>query len=80
MVMCLQTIESMYILWKTTGEVKWRERGWKIFESIEKYTKTEYGYASVDKVDMVPPSLIDDMPRSFLFILFSLLFRLTWRI
>lgn len=53
----------MYILWKTTGEQKWRERGWKIFESIEKYAKTEYGYASVDKVDTIPPQLINDMPR-----------------
>jgi mannosyl-oligosaccharide alpha-1,2-mannosidase len=23
-----KTIESFYILWKTTGDVKWRERGW----------------------------------------------------
>jgi mannosyl-oligosaccharide alpha-1,2-mannosidase len=53
----------MYVLWKTTGEPKWRERGWKIFQSIETYAKTEHGYASVDKVDTVPPRLIDDMPR-----------------
>jgi mannosyl-oligosaccharide alpha-1,2-mannosidase len=53
----------MYVLYKTTGDPKWRERGWKIFELIEKYATTEYGYASVDKVDMVPPRLIDDIPR-----------------
>jgi hypothetical protein len=50
-------IESIYVLWKTTGEPKWRERGWKIFESIKKYAKTEYEYASVDKVDTVLRSI-----------------------
>ncbi|KAF9645503.1 glycoside hydrolase family 47 protein [Thelephora ganbajun] len=42
-----ETVESLYLLWRTTGEYRWRDYAWRIFESIEKYTKTESGYASV---------------------------------
>ena len=35
----LQTVESLYLLWKTTGEHRWREYAWRIFESIEKKHK-----------------------------------------
>lgn len=50
-------------MWKTTGDVKWRERGYAIFEAIEKHSRTEYGYASVGSVGYPPYSKIDDMPR-----------------
>jgi mannosyl-oligosaccharide alpha-1,2-mannosidase len=58
-----QTVESFYILWRTTGDVKWRERGWSVFEAIEKETRTQYGYASIYDVDRSPPSFKDEMPR-----------------
>ncbi len=50
-------------MWRITGDSKWRERGWKIFESIEKHSKTPYGYASLKSVEKVPPPKLDDMPR-----------------
>ncbi|KAG6814916.1 hypothetical protein H0H93_011658 [Arthromyces matolae] len=58
-----ETVESLYVLWKTTGDEKWRERGYEIFSSIEKYAKTEYGYASINYVDSEQAGPIDDMPR-----------------
>jgi len=61
-----QTVESLFILWKVTGDAKWRERGWDIFQSIEKQTKTEVGYASAQRVDMSPAQLADEMPSYFL--------------
>ncbi|RDB31115.1 Endoplasmic reticulum mannosyl-oligosaccharide 1,2-alpha-mannosidase [Hypsizygus marmoreus] len=61
-----ETIESMFMLWKTTGDVKWRERGYEIFLAIERVAKTKYGYASVDRVDDEVPRQIDDMPSYFL--------------
>lgn len=50
-------------MWKTTGDVKWRERGYDIFKSLNKFTKTDYGYASISGVDGVDPQKVDDMPR-----------------
>ncbi|KAG6890079.1 hypothetical protein C0995_012028 [Termitomyces sp. Mi166 len=66
-----ETIESLYILWRVTGDLKWRERGWRIFAAIETHTKTPSGYASLRAVDMLPARLFDDMPRlKYLYLLF----------
>ncbi|TFK39934.1 seven-hairpin glycosidase [Crucibulum laeve] len=61
-----EAVESFYILWKTTGDVRWRERGWSVFKAIEKYTRTKYGYASLASVDDAYPQLKDEMPSYFL--------------
>jgi mannosyl-oligosaccharide alpha-1,2-mannosidase len=57
-----QTVESIFYMWRLTGDYKWRERGYEIFQAIEKHTRTEYGYTSVMGVDGVPYQM-DDMPR-----------------
>ncbi|KAG6813865.1 hypothetical protein H0H92_006272 [Tricholoma furcatifolium] len=66
-----QTVESFYILWRVTGDLKWRERGWRIFTAIEEVAKTPSGYASLKVVDMLPPRFADEMPRlKYLYLLF----------
>ncbi|KAI0688251.1 glycoside hydrolase family 47 protein [Cytidiella melzeri] len=60
-----ETIESIYIMWRTTGDIKWRERGWALFESIEKHAKTETAYASVADVRQLPAPPLDDLPSFF---------------
>ncbi|KAL1700218.1 glycoside hydrolase family 47 protein [Schizophyllum commune] len=60
-----ETLESLYLLWKITGEPRWRERAWKIFESIEIHTKTTSGYASLRSVETTPGVKQDDMPSYF---------------
>ena len=61
--LCLQTVESFYLLWKTTGDSVWRDRGWAVFEAIERQSRTAYGYASISGVEGVPAHQNDDMPR-----------------
>ncbi|KAF8552304.1 glycoside hydrolase family 47 protein [Imleria badia] len=61
-----ETVESFYILWRTTGDVKWRHRGWRVFQAIERYTKTASGYTSVDNVNTAHPTPLDAMPSYFL--------------
>jgi mannosyl-oligosaccharide alpha-1,2-mannosidase len=64
-------VESLYLLWRTTGERRWREYAWRIFESIEKHTKTESGYASVKiegNGDLVKKN---EMPRYVRLVLFD---------
>lgn len=61
-----ETIESFFYMWKLTGKPKWRERGWSIFEAIEKHTRTKYGYASVSNIDSSNPSHKNEMPSFFL--------------
>ncbi|KAG6870532.1 hypothetical protein C0992_013092, partial [Termitomyces sp. T32_za158] len=57
-----ETVESIYYMWKTTGEEKWRERGYEIFVALERHARTQYGYTSVAHVDMDPVRPLDDMP------------------
>ena len=60
---CVQTLESMFVMWRTTGDIKWREHGWAIWEAIEEKTRTSSGYASVQGVDRSDPYKLDSMPR-----------------
>lgn len=59
-----QAVESMYLMWKTTGEDSWRERGWQIFRAIERSTRRKTAYASVHGVDTDESYYLDTMPRS----------------
>ncbi|OJT12443.1 Endoplasmic reticulum mannosyl-oligosaccharide 1,2-alpha-mannosidase [Trametes pubescens] len=60
-----ETVESFYIMWRTTGDEVWRERGWAVFRAIEKEAKTKSGYASVASVEKSPARLKDEMPSFF---------------
>ncbi|KAI8985697.1 seven-hairpin glycosidase [Trametes punicea] len=61
-----ETIESIYLMWRTTGNPVWRERGWEIFLAIEREAKTPTGYASLKKVTQSPAPQSDDQPSYFL--------------
>ncbi|KAI9025035.1 glycoside hydrolase [Phycomyces nitens] len=48
-----ETIESLYVLYRMTGDSKYQEYGWEIFEAIEKWCKTPSGYASIRNVNLL---------------------------
>ena len=54
-------------MWRTTGDVKWREHGYKIFQAIEKQTRTKFGYTTVSLLSDGGVSPEDYMPRYFIF-------------
>ncbi len=50
-----------------TGEKKYRDWGWKIFQSFEKYTKLPEGYTSINNVkNMGNPGYRNKMESFFL--------------
>lgn len=62
-----ETVESLFILYRITGDSKYREWGWQIFEAFEKYTKVDSGgYTSLDDVTLLPPRRRDKMETFFL--------------
>ncbi|RDX50787.1 seven-hairpin glycosidase [Lentinus brumalis] len=61
-----ETLESIYIMWRVTGNPVWRERGWEIFQALEKNTKTPSGYASLKNVMRMPAMQQDEQPSYFL--------------
>ena len=49
-------------MWRTTGDVKWRECGNGILQAIEKHACMRFGYTTVCGIDGLVQQL-DDMPR-----------------
>lgn len=58
-----QTIESFFVMWRTTGDEVWRERGWAAFNAIEKHLRVPSGYATTKDVFVAEPPLDNCMPR-----------------
>ncbi|CAO0795013.1 unnamed protein product [Mucor circinelloides] len=45
-----ETLESLFVLYRITGDPRYQEYGWEIYQGIERYCKTGSGYASVKNV------------------------------
>jgi endoplasmic reticulum Man9GlcNAc2 1,2-alpha-mannosidase len=62
-----ETIESLFVAYRLTGDDRYREYGWKIFQSIEKYCRLESGgYTSILNADDAQSERIDKMETFFL--------------
>ncbi len=58
----------MFVLHRLTGDIKYQEQGWKIFQAFQKYTKIEGGgYSSINNVlNPTNPEFRDKMESFFL--------------
>ena len=45
-----ETLESLFVLWRVTGETAFRDAGWRLFRAIETHCRTEVAYAAVRDV------------------------------
>jgi mannosyl-oligosaccharide alpha-1,2-mannosidase len=45
-----EAIESVFVLYRITGDPKWRDVGWEMFTKIIEHTRTPYGHASLTTV------------------------------
>jgi Glycosyl hydrolase family 47 len=61
-----ETVESFFILNQLTGDPVYREWGWEVFQSIEKYCKTKYGYGALSNVQDTEAAPRDSMESFFL--------------
>jgi len=74
-----ETVESLFVAFRLTGDKRYRDHGWAIFQAIEKHCKIPSGgYATITNVDEVPVKYEDKMETFFLsetlkylFLLFS---------
>ncbi|KAJ7691366.1 glycoside hydrolase [Mycena rosella] len=74
-----ETVESLFLAWRLTGNPRYRQYGWEIFEAIEKHCRVPGGgYASVLNVEQVPVVWEDKMETflmsetlKYLFLLFT---------
>lgn len=61
-----ETIESIFYLWRTTGDPIWQERGWQMFCSWVTHSMTKVGFSSLSSVLQVPAFKTDSM-ESYVF-------------
>ncbi|KAK1980230.1 family 47 glycosyl hydrolase [Colletotrichum cereale] len=75
-----ETVESLFMMYRITGNTMYREWGWKIFQSFQKHTLVHdgEGYTSLNDVRTVPPATRDNMESfwlaetlKYLYLLFS---------
>ena len=63
-----ETVESLFYMWRITGERKYRDWGWDMFKSFMNYTAVEDGggFTSLSNANEIPPSTRDNMESFWL--------------
>jgi len=70
---------SLWYLYYVTGDKKYQEWGWNIFQGIEKYTKVKHGYTTIGNVrnplDLRPKDMMESFflgeTLKYLYLLFA---------
>ena len=61
-----EAIESVFILYRVTGDMRLQDVAWKMFQAIEKATRTDIAHAAVDDVRLATPEKSDRMESFWL--------------
>jgi endoplasmic reticulum Man9GlcNAc2 1,2-alpha-mannosidase len=63
-----ETVETLFYMWRITGDVMYREWGWEMFKSFMNYTAVEEGggFTSLSNANVIPPQTKDNMESFWL--------------
>ena len=63
-----ETVETLFYMWRITGDEKYRHWGWEMFQSFVNYTAADddAGFTSLADVTSTPPILRDNMESFWL--------------
>ena len=63
-----ETVESLFYMWRITGEQRYRDWGWEMFESFVQYAQPANGagFSSLAHVNQIPPPFKDNMESFWL--------------
>ena len=56
-----EAIESVFIMYRITGDREWQEKAWRMFQAIEKATRTQFAHAALENVAVEKPEQVDSM-------------------
>lgn len=72
-----ETVETLFYMWRITGDEIYRHWGWEMFQKFVQYTRADgdAGYTSLDHANEIPPILRDNMESFWLVSLSSSKFR-----
>ncbi|XXH00422.1 t-SNARE affecting a late Golgi compartment protein 2 [Hypoxylon texense] len=61
-----EAIESVFYMWRMTGNTKFMDQAWAMFEAVEKWTRSKYASAALDDVTLERPTQVDSMESFWL--------------
>ncbi|KAH9883736.1 amino acid permease [Xylariomycetidae sp. FL2044] len=63
-----ETVESLFYMWRITGDVRYREWGWEMFKSFMNHTAVADGggFSSLSNANKIPPVMRDNMESFWL--------------
>ncbi|KAL4934031.1 class I alpha-mannosidase 1A [Aspergillus undulatus] len=61
-----EAIESVFIMFRLTGDPYWREKGWKMFQAIDAATRTQLAHSTISDVTVEEPRPVDSMESFWL--------------
>ncbi|KAI3325746.1 glycoside hydrolase family 47 protein [Xylariaceae sp. AK1471] len=56
-----EAIESVWYMYRITGDKKWQDKGWKMFEAIVRHTATDIGSSAIDNVLTTNTTQLNEM-------------------
>lgn len=61
-----EAIESIFIVYRITGDSSLHDQAWQMFEAITNLTRTKYGHASLADVTVPDGNMLDEMESFWL--------------
>jgi mannosyl-oligosaccharide alpha-1,2-mannosidase len=52
-----EAIESVFLMWRITGDRKWQDAAWRMFERVEKVSRTEIAAAAIYDITQIGEGL-----------------------
>ena len=65
---CPETVEGLFVLWRVTGDHRYRDWGWQMFQAFQNHAGLDRGnrYTSLSDVNQIPSPRRDDMESFWL--------------
>ncbi|OOQ86097.1 glycosyl hydrolase family 47 protein [Penicillium brasilianum] len=61
-----EAVESIFIMYRITGDKSLQDAAWRMFQSIDKVTRTKYGHSAIEDVRNPLPKMSDKMESFWL--------------
>jgi mannosyl-oligosaccharide alpha-1,2-mannosidase len=61
-----EAIESVFIMFRITGDRYWADSGWDMFKAIQAHTKTDLAHSAIDDVTSAAPRRVNEMESFWL--------------
>ncbi|KAJ5584230.1 uncharacterized protein N7459_004030 [Penicillium hispanicum] len=61
-----EAVESVFIMYRITGDKSLQDAAWRMFQNIDKVTRTKYGHSAIEDVRNPLPRLSDKMESFWL--------------